>query len=76
MVTSRIIMQMQQGNSPSITDTAERWVQIGANIGQMMGGAAKELGIAVNEFSQTSLGEVTMVMIIWMRQEILWNNRK
>ena len=59
------ILQMQQGTTPSSTDTAERWVQIGANIGQMMGGAAKELGIAVNDFSQTTLGEVTMVMIIW-----------
>ncbi|TSC63061.1 MAG: hypothetical protein G01um101448_242 [Parcubacteria group bacterium Gr01-1014_48] len=30
-----------------------------------MGGAAKELGIAVEDFSKTSLGTLTIVLVIW-----------
>lgn len=48
--------------------TAEKvnqWVEVGQNIGKMFGGAAKEVGVAVNEFSQTDVGKWTMILIIW-----------
>lgn len=41
------------------------WVDLGTKIGQMMGGAAKEVGIAVNDFVKTPVGQWTMAMIIW-----------
>lgn len=43
----------------------DEWVDLGAKVGKMLGGAAKELGIAANEFTQTPLGLVTMGLIIW-----------
>jgi hypothetical protein len=41
------------------------WLDVGTKIGQMMGGAAKELGIAVNDFVKTPVGQWTMAIIIW-----------
>ena len=46
-------------------DKVEKWVKIGSNIGQSLGGAAKELGIAVNDFAKTPVGQMTMVLIVW-----------
>ena len=37
-------------------DRVEKWVKIGSNIGQGLAGAAKEVGVAVNDFSQTPVG--------------------
>lgn len=52
---------------PSVVtaDKVNQWVEVGQNIGKMFGGAAKEVGIAVNEFSQTDVGKWTMILIIW-----------
>lgn len=47
------------------TDKVEKWVQIGTNIGQGLAGAAKEVGVAVNDFSKTPVGQLTMVLIVW-----------
>jgi hypothetical protein len=41
------------------------WIDTGTKIGQMFGGAAKEVGVAVNEFVQTPVGKWTMAIIIW-----------
>lgn len=41
------------------------WLDVGTKIGQMFGGAAKEVGIAVNEFVKTPVGQWTMAIIIW-----------
>lgn len=46
-------------------DKVERWVKIGTNIGQGLAGAAKEVGVAVNEFSNTPVGQLTMALIVW-----------
>ncbi len=43
----------------------DEYVALGERIGKMMGGAAKELGIAVNSFVETPVGKWTMAMIIW-----------
>lgn len=40
------------------------WVQLGSNIGLAFGGAAKELGIQVNEFVKTPVGYITMVLVV------------
>ena len=41
------------------------WVDLGTKIGQMMGGAAKELGVQVNEFAKTPVGQWTLALIVW-----------
>ena len=54
------------GNSREPADEkVEKWVRIGTNIGQGLAGAAKEVGIAVNDFSKTPVGQLTMVLIVW-----------
>jgi hypothetical protein len=41
------------------------YVTLGEHIGKMMGGAAKEVGVAVNTFVETPVGKWTMAMIVW-----------
>lgn len=41
------------------------WIDVGTKIGQMMGGAAKEVGVAVNDFVKTPVGQWTMAIVIW-----------
>lgn len=41
---------------------AEQWASFGKNLGTAMVSTAKELGVAVNEFSQTGVGQVTTAM--------------
>ena len=43
----------------------DEWVGVGERIGKMMGGAAKEVGVAVNEFIQTPVGKMTMAIVVW-----------
>ena len=46
--------------SATIRQEAEAWGELGANMGKAMVGAAKEVGVAANEFSQTPLGKVVV----------------
>lgn len=46
-------------------DKVEKWVKIGSNIGQGLAGAAKEVGVAVNDFAKTPVGQLTMMLIVW-----------
>ena len=46
-------------------DKVEKWVKIGSNIGQGLAGAAKEVGVAVNDFATTPVGQMTMALIVW-----------
>lgn len=41
------------------------WLNIGERIGKMIGGAAKEVGVAVNDFVKTPVGMVAMALIVW-----------
>lgn len=43
----------------------EKAARFGQIIGSGIGAAARELGIAVNEFSQTTPGRVAMLILIW-----------
>lgn len=43
----------------------DQWVNVGEKVGKMMGGAAKEVGIQVNEFVKTPVGQMTAFLIIW-----------
>ena len=60
----------EMGGSPTnISATArkeaEAWGELGANMGKAMVGAAKEVGVAANEFSQTSLGKIVVFMVAY-----------
>lgn len=46
-------------------DKMEEWAAKGTAIGRAVGIAAKELGIAANEFIQTDAGKITVVIIAW-----------
>jgi hypothetical protein len=48
--------------SVTVRKEAEAWGELGANMGKAMVGAAKEVGVAANEFSQTPLGQVVVFM--------------
>lgn len=49
--------------SATVRKEAEAWGELGANMGKAMVGAAREVGVAANEFSQTSLGKVVVFMV-------------
>jgi hypothetical protein len=48
--------------SASVRKEAEAWGDLGANMGKAMVGAAKEVGVAANEFSQTNLGKIVVFL--------------
>lgn len=54
-----------------VADTAtsapkvDQWLNIGERIGKMIGGAAKEVNLAVNDFVRTPVGMTAMALIVW-----------
>ena len=46
-------------------DMLEKAARFGQIIGSGIGAAAREVGIAVNEFSQTTPGRVAMLILVW-----------
>lgn len=48
-----------------VEDRVEKWVKIGSNIGQGLAGAAKEIGVTVNDFANTPVGKMTTLLIVW-----------
>ena len=59
--------------SANVRKEAEAWGELGANMGRAMVGAAKEVGVAANEFGQTPLGKVVVFLAVYkiVGQEIL-----
>ncbi len=51
--------------SATVRQEAEAWSELGANMGKAMVGAAREVGVAANEFSQTSLGKIVVAMVAY-----------
>ena len=43
----------------------DNYVILGQHIGQAFGGAAKEIGVQVNDFVNTPVGLLTILLIIW-----------
>lgn len=68
---AEIIKQIADKASDKTSVTApseekvEKWVKIGSQVGQGLAGAAKELGVAVNDFAKTPVGQLTMMLIVW-----------
>jgi uncharacterized membrane protein (Fun14 family) len=59
--------------SATVRQEAEAWGELGANMGRAMVSAAREVGVAANEFSQTTLGKITVAIIVYkiVGQDIL-----
>jgi hypothetical protein len=59
--------QLDHANKPievRVREEAAQWADLGANVGRALIGAAKELGIAANEFSQTGLGKCVVALVV------------
>lgn len=54
-----------QSKDTDLTDQVDKWVNIGERVGKMLGGAARELGIAANEFVKTDVGQMTAILVVW-----------
>ena len=51
--------------SAQVRNEATAWADLGANMGKAMVGAAKEVGIAANEFASTDLGKITVGLVAY-----------
>lgn len=51
--------------SEGVRKEAEEWGQLGSNMGKAIVSAAKEIGVAANEFAQTPLGKITVAVIVF-----------
>lgn len=51
--------------SSAVRQEAEAWGTLGANMGKAMVGAAKEVGVAANEFANTNLGQVVVGIVAY-----------
>ncbi len=59
--------QLDQADKPvevRVREEAAQWADLGANVGKAMIGAAKELGLAANDFAQTSLGKIVIAILV------------
>lgn len=57
--------QKGPNTSAVVREEAAKWGELGANMGRAAVGAAKEVGMAANEFVSTPLGKVTMGIVIY-----------
>ena len=51
--------------SENVRQEASAWGELGANMGKAMVAAAKEIGVAANEFSETNLGKITVAIVVY-----------
>lgn len=65
MIKQMTAAQAAAANPTSTVEKVDKWVDLGEKVGKMMGGAAKEIGVAVNDFVKTDVGKWTMVLVIW-----------
>ena len=50
---------------PSSAEEVEKWSNIGNAVGKALSSTAKEMGIAVNDFSKTDVGFLVTFLIVW-----------
>lgn len=51
--------------SAVVREEAEQWGKLGTNIGSAMVSAAKEVGVATAEFSETNLGKIVTFIVVY-----------
>jgi hypothetical protein len=63
------VSKLQENKSTNMSETvrteAEKWGELGANTGKAMVAAAKEVGVAANDFAETPLGKVVTVIVVY-----------
>lgn len=65
-ILNDIATKAETASSPvAIIDKVDKYVGIGERIGKMVGGAAREVGMAVNDFAKTPVGIWAIAMITW-----------
>ena len=64
-IISQVTKLQTAPDTPTTAAKVDEWVAVGDHIGQALGGAAKQLNVAVNEFAKTDVGKMTMMMVIW-----------
>ena len=68
VVSEKAQAQKQAGILDKVQTNPEKvnqWIEIGSNIGKGLAGAAKELGVEVNNFAATPMGQLTIWLIVW-----------
>lgn len=50
---------------PTTPEDMQRWVGVGAAIGKGMAEAAKELGVAADEFAKSTVGMIAIALLVW-----------
>lgn len=62
-----------QTKDSAVIDNVDKWVNVGERIGKMLGGAAREVGMAANDFAKTDVGRMTALLIMWnyMGQDVI-----
>lgn len=56
--------KIQQTTLPKIEEL-DKYADVGTKIGLALKSAAKELGVAVDDFSKTGLGKITISVLVW-----------
>lgn len=57
--------EQMKGKPLPTADKVKEYAEVGEMIGKAMSSTAKEMNIAVNEFSQTPVGKVCIFLIVW-----------
>lgn len=66
LVTKAAAMKKEPVNvSAVVRSEAEAWGTLGANMGRAMVGAAREVGVAANDFAGTDLGKITVALVAY-----------
>lgn len=63
-VIANVTAKVAQNSSTSV-QRVDEWLNVGERIGKGFAGAAKELGVAANEFVNTPVGKWVAFLIIW-----------
>jgi hypothetical protein len=51
--------------SATVREEAEAWGTMGSNMGKAIVAAAREVGVAANDFARTDLGKVTVAVVVY-----------
>ena len=62
---AKLQLNAEQMKSSKSVDMAKEYVELGEMIGKALGSTAREMNVAVNDFAQTPVGKLSMVLIIW-----------
>ena len=59
------IEQMKQNTPTKNVENLKEYAELGESIAKALSTCAKEMGIAINEFSDTKVGAIATLLIIW-----------